>query len=77
MMFDYESSLINDNEVLLLLDKDDLQLRVDIRGYSKANYFSILNEWLEIKYLPITNARDVSKTVSDSCLVVCFILLNT
>jgi hypothetical protein len=44
MIFDFESSLVNDNGVLLLFHKDDLQLRADIRGYSKAYHFSILKE---------------------------------
>jgi hypothetical protein len=77
MVFDIGSSLVYDNGVLLLLHKDDLKLRVDIRGYSKAYHFSILKEWIEINRLPITNAKDASKTVSGSNLVICIILLDT
>jgi hypothetical protein len=69
MVFDFGSSLIHDNGVLLLFHKDDLKLRVDIRGYSKAYHFSIFKEWMGINRLPLTSARDASKTVSDSCLV--------
>jgi hypothetical protein len=41
MVFEFGSSLVHDNGVLLLLHKDNLQLRVDIRGYLKAYHFSI------------------------------------
>jgi hypothetical protein len=77
MVFDIGSSLVHDNRVLLLFHKDDLKLRADIRGYSKAYHFSILKEWTGINRLPITNARDASKTVSDSNLVICINLLDT
>jgi hypothetical protein len=77
MVFDIGSSLVHDNEVLLLFHKDDLKLRADIRGYSKAYHFSILKEWMGINRLPIISARDASKTVSGSNLVICIILLDT
>jgi hypothetical protein len=77
MVFDMGSSLVHDNGVLLLFHKDDLKLRVDIRGHSKAYHFSILKEWIGINRLPITNARDASKIVSGSNLVICIILLDT
>jgi hypothetical protein len=66
MVFDFGSSLVHDNGMLLLFHKDDLKLRADIRGYSKAYHFSILKDWTVINRLPITNARDASKTVNDS-----------
>jgi hypothetical protein len=75
--FDFGSPVVHDNGVLLLFHKDDLKLRADIRDYSKAYHFSILKEWTGINRLPITSARDASKTVSGSSLVICFILLNT
>jgi hypothetical protein len=74
MVFDFGSSLVHDNGMLLLFHKDDLKLRADIRGYSKAYYFSILKEWMGINRLTITSARDASKIVNDSCLVMCIIL---
>jgi hypothetical protein len=77
LVLDFGCLLVHDNRVLLFLYKDDLQLRANIRGYSKAYHFSILKEWMGINSLPITNARDSSKKVSDSCLVICFILLDT
>jgi hypothetical protein len=77
MVFDIGSSLIHDNGVLLLFHKDNLKLRADIRGYSKAYHFSILKEWTGINCLLITSARDASKTVSGSNLVICIILLDT
>jgi hypothetical protein len=77
MVFDIGGSLVHDNGVLLLFHKDDLKLRADIRGYSKAYHFSILKEWTGINRLPITSARDASKTVSGSNLVICIILLDT
>jgi hypothetical protein len=77
LVFDIGSSLVYDNRVLLLLHKDDLKLGADIRGSTKAYHFSILKELTGINHLPITNARDASKTMSGSCLVICFILLDT
>ena len=68
MVFDFGSSLVYDNGVLLLFHKDDLKLRTDSRGYSKAYHFFILKEWMGINSLPLTSARDASKTASDSCL---------
>jgi hypothetical protein len=69
MVFDFGSSFVHDNGVLLLFHKDDLKLRADIRGSAKAYHFKILKEWTGINRLPLTSARDASKTVSDSCLV--------
>ena len=66
MVFDFGNSLIHDNGMLLLFHKDNLKLRVDIRGYSKACQFSILKEWKGINHFPITSAKDASKIVSDS-----------
>jgi hypothetical protein len=77
MVFDMGSSLIHNNGVLLLFHKDDLKLRADIKGSAKAYHFKILKEWTGINRLPMTNARDVSKTVSGSNLVICIILLDT
>jgi hypothetical protein len=77
ILFDIGSSLVHNNGVLLLFHKDDLQLRADIRGYSKAYHFSIFKEWTGINRLPITSARDASKTVSGFNLVICIILFDT
>jgi hypothetical protein len=77
MVFDMGSSLVHDNGVLLLFHKDELKLRADIRGSAKAYYFKILKEWMGINRLLMTSARDVSKTVSGSNLVICIILLDT
>ena len=63
--------------LLLFFHKDDMKLRTDIRGYSKAYYFKILKVWIEINHLLITSTKDVSKTMSGSILVMYFILLNT
>ena len=77
MVIDFESSLMHDNEVLLLFYKDNLKLRADIRGSAKAYQFKILKEWIGINRLPITSTKDASKVVSSSSIVICFILLNT
>jgi hypothetical protein len=77
MMFDFGSSLVHDNGALLLFHKDNLKLRANIRGFAKAYHFSILKEWTGLNRLPITSARDASKTVSGFSLVICFILVNT
>jgi hypothetical protein len=76
LVFDFGSSLIQDNGALLLFHKDDLKLRADIRGYANAYHFKILKERTGINQLPFTSARDSSKTVTGSSLVMCFILLN-
>jgi hypothetical protein len=76
MVFDFGSSLVHDNGVLLFFHKDDFKLRASIRGSAKAYHFKILKEWKGINRLPITSARDASKTVSGSSLVICFILVN-
>jgi hypothetical protein len=70
-VFDFGSSLVHDNGVLLFFYKDDLKLRADIRGFAKAYHFSILKEWTGINCLPIISARDASKIVSG------YILLQT
>jgi hypothetical protein len=75
MVFDFGSSLVHDNGVLLLFHNDGLKLRADIRGSIKAYYFKILKEWMGINHLPLTSARDASKIVSESCLVTLFIVL--
>jgi hypothetical protein len=69
MVFDFGSSLVHDNGVLLLFHNNDLKLRADIRGSAKAYHFKILKEWTGINRLPLTSAKDASKTVSDSCFV--------
>jgi hypothetical protein len=69
MVFDFGGSFVHDNGVLLLFHKDDLKLRADIRGFAKAYHFKILKEWTGINRLPLTSAKDASKTVSDSCFV--------
>jgi hypothetical protein len=66
LVFDFGSSLVHDNGVLLLFHKDDPKLRATIRGSAKAYHFSIMKEWMGINRLPITSAKDASKTVSDS-----------
>jgi hypothetical protein len=75
LVFDFGSSLVHDNGALLLFYKDDLKLRADIRGYANAYHFKIFKEWTGVNRLPLTSARDASKTVSGSSLVMCFILL--
>jgi hypothetical protein len=77
MVFDFGSSLVYDNGVLLFFHKDDLKLTADIKGYAKAYHFKILKEWMGINRLPITSAKDASKIVSGSSLIICFILLKT
>ena len=77
MVFDFGSSLVHDNGVLLFFHKDNLKLKASIRGFAKAYHFKILKEWMEINCLPITSTRDASKMVNSSNLVMCFILVNT
>jgi hypothetical protein len=77
MVFDFVSSLVHDNGALLFFHKDDLKLKADIKGSTKAYHFSNLKEWTETNRLPITSTREASKTVSSSCLVICFILLSS
>ena len=44
MVFDMGSSLVHDNGVLVLFHKDNLKLKVDIKGSAKAYHFKILKE---------------------------------
>jgi hypothetical protein len=76
MVFELGGMLVHDNGALLLFHKDDLQLRADIRGTATAYKWKILKEWTGINLLPLTSARDASKTVSGSNLVFCFILFD-
>ena len=76
IVFAMGSSLVHDNGVLLLFHKDDLQLRVDIRGSANAYHWKIFKEWTGINHMPLTSARDASKTVSSN-LVICIILFDT
>jgi hypothetical protein len=77
LVFDFGSSLVHDNGALLLFHKNDLKFRADIRGFANAYHFKILKEWTGINWLALTSARDASKTVSGSSLVICFILVIT
>ena len=77
MVFAMGSSLVHDNEVLLLFHKDNLQLRADIRGSANAYHWRILKEWTGINCLPLTSTRDASKTISDFNLVICIILFHS
>ena len=77
LVFDFKSSLIYDNGVLLLFYKDNPKLRVNTRGYAKAYHFSIFKEWTGINHLLITNPKDASKTVNGSSLIICFICVIT
>jgi hypothetical protein len=77
MLFDMGSFLVHDNGVLLLFHKDNLKLRADIRSSIKAYHFKILKEWTGINRLPMTSARDASKTVIGSNFVICIIFLDT
>jgi len=71
------SSLVHDDGALLLFHKDNLQLRADIRGSANAYNWKILKEWTGINRLPLTSARDASKTVSGPNLMICFILFDS
>ena len=61
LVLDFGSSLVHNNRAFLLFHKDDLKLRVNMRGYAKAYHFSILKEWMGINRLPIISSKDASK----------------
>ena len=63
-VFEIASGLVHDNGVLLLFHPDDLQMRADIRGCLKAYQFSLFKEFMGVNRLPLTSARNASKTVS-------------
>ena len=65
-IFEIASGLVHDNKVLLLIHLDDLQMRADIRGCLKAYHFSLFKEFVGVNRLPLTSARNASKTVSIS-----------
>ena len=74
-VFEIASGLVHDNGVLILFHPDDLQMRVDIRGCLKAHHFSLFKEFMGVNCLPLTSARNVSKTVSISCILKLLLLL--
>ena len=63
-VFEIASGLVHDNGVLLLFYPDDLQMRANIRGCLKAYHFSFFKEFMGVNRLPLTSARNASKTVS-------------
>jgi hypothetical protein len=75
--FDFESSFIHDNGVLLFFHLDNLQMRVDIRGFMKAYHFSLFKEFMGVNCLRMTNGRDASKIVNESCIIKFTKLLDT
>jgi len=77
VVFAMGSSLVHDDGVLLLFHKDDLQLRADIRGSANAYHWKILKDWTGINRVPLTSARDATKTVSGSNLLDCIIHFHT
>ena len=63
-IFEIASGLVHDNGVLLLFHSDDLQMRADIQDCLKAYHFSLFKEFMGVNRLPLTSARNASKTVS-------------
>ena len=74
-VFKIASGLVHNNGVLLLFHPDDLQMRADIRGCLKAYHFSLFKEFMGVNRLPLTSARNASKTVSISGILKFFFLL--
>ena len=75
MVFEIANGLVHDNGVLLLFHPNDLQKRADIRGCLKAYHFSLFKEFMGMNCLPLTSARNASKTVSISCILKLLLLL--
>ena len=74
-VFEVASELVHDSGVLLLFHPDDLQMRADIRGCLKAYNFSLFKEFMGVNRLPLTSARNASKTVSESYILNLFLSL--
>ena len=74
-IFEIASGLVHDNGVLLLFHPDDLQMRVDVRGCLKAYHFSLFKKFMGVNRLPLTSAKNASKTVSISCILKLLLLL--
>ena len=74
-VFEFASGLVHDNGVLLLFHPDDLQMKADIRGCLKAYQFSLFKEFMGVNRLQLTSARNPSKTVSESCILMLFFSL--
>jgi hypothetical protein len=68
-VFEIASGLVHDNGVLLLFHPDHLQMKADIRGCLKPYNFSLFKEIMGVNRLPLTSARNASKTVSESCVL--------
>ena len=76
-VFEIASRLVHDNGVLLLFHPDDLQMRADIRGCMTAYHFSLFKEFMGVNRLPLTSARNASKTVSESCILKFTMIIDT
>jgi hypothetical protein len=74
MVFDFGSSLVHDDEVLLLFHSDNLQLKANIKGFMKAYHFLLFNECMGINCLQMTSGRDLSETMSESRILIFFML---
>ena len=74
-VFEIANRLVHDNGVLLLFHPDDLQMKASIRSCLKAYHFSFFKEFMGINHLPLTSARNASKTVSESCILKLLLLL--
>ena len=68
-VFEFASRLVHDSGVLLLFHPDDLQMKADIRSCLKAYHFSLFKKFMGVNRLQLTNARNASKTVSESCIL--------
>jgi hypothetical protein len=66
-VFDFASSLVHGDRVLLVFHSDDLQMRVDIKGFMKAYHFSLFKEFMGINHLQMISCRDTSKIVNEPC----------
>ena len=61
MVFDFISSLVHGDWVLLVFHSDDLQMKVDIKGFMKAYHFSFFKEFMGVNHLQMTSYKDASK----------------
>ena len=76
-VFEFASGLVHDNDVLLLFHPDNLQMKANIRGFLKAYHFSLFKEFMGVNRLQLTSARNVSKTVSESCILKLLFVIGT
>jgi hypothetical protein len=63
-LFDFASTHLQDDGVILLFHTGSLDLLMHLRGFQKVYCFKIHKEWIDVNRLRMTSTKEPSKTVS-------------